>query len=121
VTFSIKNSSCLQSPSPDYVVQAMSMVESPNMESKLCRIEIFQFSSPDFVVQAMSNEKSQQYVELSSPGYCCPGYGMASMDNIDCDDNIADGYNFFHTQTAVHPCILICLVKKKVFKKYADM
>jgi hypothetical protein len=40
------------------------------MSSRLCRVWNCRFSSPG-------------YVELSSPGYCCPGYGMPyhSLDN----------------------------------------
>jgi hypothetical protein len=47
----------------------MSMVESPNIESRLCRIENFQFFSPDYVVQAMSYVKSHVESRLCSPGY----------------------------------------------------
>jgi hypothetical protein len=35
------------------------MVESPNIESRLCRMENLQFFSPDYVVQAMSYVKLQ--------------------------------------------------------------
>jgi hypothetical protein len=45
------------------------MVESPNIESRLCRIENLQFSSPDYVVQAMSYVKSHIESRLCSPGY----------------------------------------------------
>jgi hypothetical protein len=45
------------------------MVESPNIESRLCRIENLQFSSPDYVVQAMSYVKSHKESRLCSPGY----------------------------------------------------
>jgi hypothetical protein len=36
------------------------------------------------------------------------------VDNIDSEDNIADGYTFFHTQTSVHRD---CLGKDKILKK----
>jgi hypothetical protein len=55
--------------SPDYVVQAMSMVESPNIESRLCRTENLQFLSPDYVVQDMSYVKSHIESRLCSSGY----------------------------------------------------
>jgi hypothetical protein len=45
------------------------MVESPNIESRLCRVENLQFSSPDYVVQAMSYVKSHIESRLCSPGY----------------------------------------------------
>jgi hypothetical protein len=53
---------------PDYAVQAMSMMESSNIESRLCRIENIQFFSPDYVVQAMSNVKTHIESRLCSPG-----------------------------------------------------
>jgi hypothetical protein len=38
------------------------------------------------------------------------------VSNIDCDDSIADGNKYFHTQSSVYPCIVTCLVEEKVFK-----
>jgi hypothetical protein len=55
--------------SPDYIVQAMSYVESHITESRLCRIENLQISSPNYVVQAMSYVKSHIESRLCSPGY----------------------------------------------------
>jgi hypothetical protein len=45
------------------------MVGSPNIESRLCRIENLQFFSTDYVVQAMSNMKPRIESRLCSPGY----------------------------------------------------
>jgi hypothetical protein len=45
------------------------MVESPNIESRLCRVGNLQFFSPDYVVQAMSYVESHLESRLCSPGY----------------------------------------------------
>jgi hypothetical protein len=45
------------------------MVESPNIESRLCRVGNLQFFSPDYVVQAMSSVESHIESRLCSPGY----------------------------------------------------
>jgi hypothetical protein len=45
------------------------MVESPNIESRLCRVENLQFFCPDYVVQAMSYVESHLESRLCSPGY----------------------------------------------------
>jgi hypothetical protein len=45
------------------------MVKSPNIESRLCRVGNLQFFSPDYVVQAMSYVESHIESRLCSPGY----------------------------------------------------
>jgi hypothetical protein len=45
------------------------VVESPNIESRLCRVENLQFFSTDYVVQAMSYVESHLESRLCSPGY----------------------------------------------------
>jgi hypothetical protein len=47
----------------------MSKVESANFESRLCLIENLQFFSPDYVVQAMSYVESHIASRLCSTGY----------------------------------------------------